>query len=185
MQTWQIVSITAAVVAAAAIIMWMLYLRNRSQHLRAHFGSEYDRIIAETGNRRRAELELEQREARVRKLEIHQLSLSDRDRFTEKWKLCQETFVNDPVMAVTEADRLVGEIMRARGYQVETTEDRIADISAAYPDHTTSYREALETVTRHRRGQATTEDLRKAFIHCRGLFNELLGSHEQEFRRAS
>jgi len=185
MQTWQIVSITAAVVAAAAIIMWMLHLRNRSQHLRAHFGSEYDRIIAATGNRRRAELELEQREARVRKLEIHQLSLSDRDRFTEKWKLCQEAFVNDPVMAVTEADRLVGEIMRARGYQVETADDRIADISAAYPEHTTSYREALETVTRHGRGQATTEDLRKAFVHCRGLFNELLGSQDREFRRAS
>jgi hypothetical protein len=49
----------------------------------------------------------------------------------------------------------------------------------------TSYRLANEIVSRHRRGEASTEDLRKAFVHYRKLFDEVLGGYDEELKRAS
>jgi hypothetical protein len=61
----------------------------------------------------------------------------------------------------------------------------MTDISAAYPRQAADYRSANEILTWHRRGQATTEDLRKAFIHYRALFDEILGGQDEGLKRAS
>jgi hypothetical protein len=47
-----------------------------------------------------------------------------------------------------------------------------------------NYRAAHEIALRHSRGQASTEDLRKAMVHYRTLFEELLGEHHEEKRSA-
>jgi hypothetical protein len=184
MQTWQIVAICAVIVVIAAI-GYLVYLQRRSRHLRQHFGTEYDRTISDIGDRRRAESELARREAHVRNLDIRPLSASDRVRFTERWQLCQAQFVDDPEGAVSEAEDMVGEIMRSRGYANETFEERIADVSAAYPDRASDYRTASEIAQRQRHGMVSTEELRKAFVHYRALFNELLGGGYEELKRAS
>jgi hypothetical protein len=61
----------------------------------------------------------------------------------------------------------------------------MADISAAYPEHSSRYRVAGEILSRHYRGEASTEDLRSAFIHYRTLFDEILGGQDEELKRAS
>jgi hypothetical protein len=184
MQTWEIVAICAAIVLVGAI-GWFVYQRNRSRHLRSHFGPEYDRALSDIGDRRQAEAELTRREARIGKLEIRSLSASDRMRFAERWKLCQAQFVDDPAGAVDEADRLVGEIMSSRGYASDTLDARIADVSAAYPNRAGDYRTACEIVDRYRRDGASTEELRNAFVCYRALFDELLGGRDEELKRAS
>jgi hypothetical protein len=80
MQSWEIILITAIAIAVLAAIGWAVYSR-RTQHLRKHFGTEYDRTVSEFGDRRRAEANLSRREARIRKLKIQPLSVSDRKRF--------------------------------------------------------------------------------------------------------
>jgi hypothetical protein len=168
-----------------AVIGWVVYSRRRSSHLRAHFGPEYERAVVETGDRRRAEADLAQREQRVRKLDIRPLSVSDRQRYSQQWMLCQTQFVDDPEGAVSAADELLTKVLRARGYAADDPYDRIADISAAYPQQAPLYRLADELQTRHRRGQGSTEDLRKAFVHYRVIFDEILGGHDEELKRAS
>jgi len=59
-------------------------------------------------------------------------------------------------------------------------EQRTADISVDYPVVVENYRAAHEIAIRHNRGQASTEDLRKAMMHYRTLFEELLGEHHEE-----
>jgi len=76
---------------------------------------------------------------------------------------------------VNEADRLVTEVMNARGYPMSEFNQRADDISVNYPDAVGNYRGAHDIVVRHGRGQASTEDLRKAMVHFRSLFDELLG----------
>jgi hypothetical protein len=185
MQTWEIVAIIAAALVVAAIA-WAFYSRQQSKHLRTHFGQEYDRTVSEFGDRRSAESNLRQRESRLSKLEIRPLTMSDRQRFRSEWNACQSHFVDDPVAAVYEADDLILEMMRARGYPVDDENERFEDISAAYPTVTNNYREARSIVERHRQGEADTEEMRQAMVHYRELFGELLGgeSHE-ELRRAS
>ena len=63
-------------------------------------------------------------------------------------------------------------------------EERAADISVDHPVVTEHYREGHAIATRNVQGRATTEDLRKAMIHYRTLFDELIGQREMERSRA-
>jgi hypothetical protein len=185
MQLWQIIAIGVAIVIVVAAVAWVVYQRNRTRHLRERFGPEYDRRISALGNRRRAESELAKSELRVEQVKVRPLSASDRMRFMEEWRLCQARFVDDPTGAVNEADQIVTNIMRTRGYAVDDPYDRVADVCAAYPDHATAFRDANEIVVRHHRGNASTEDLRRAFVNFRALFDEMLGGQDEELKRAS
>lgn len=180
MDTW-IVILIAAVVIAAALVAWMLLEKRRSAHLRARFGPEYQRAIQEMGDRRRAEAELQRREKRVEHLHIHPLPPAERDRFAEAWHADQALFVDDPKGAVLEADRLLVDLMKARGYPVADFDQRVEDISVDHAHLVQNYLAAREIVARHKRGEAGTEDLRKAMVLYRALFDELL--EVQEVRR--
>jgi hypothetical protein len=185
MQNWQIVALAVAVVVLIVAAVWVFYNKNRSRRLRAHFGPEYDRTVAEFGDRRRAESELMHRTERVSKLQIRDLSVTDRNRFGAEWMACQRLFVDDPGRALEHADNLLTDVIRTRGYATSNPYDRIADISAAYPEHAGHYREAGEILAHHRRGEASTEDLRKAFLSYRTLFDDILGGQHEELKRAS
>jgi len=183
MQVWQIIAIGVAVAIVAALAWWS-YQRSRTQHLRERFGPEYDRRVSLLGQTR-AESELARSEARVRKMKIQPLSSTARGQFLQEWRLCQARFVDDPSGSVNDADRILTDIMRTRGYAVDDPYDRITDISSAYPDHASNYREANDIIVRHRRGESSTEDLRRAFVHFRSLFDQILGGQDEELRRVS
>lgn len=169
---WIVIAVVIVVLFAGAI--WSAQRRRRSMALRRQFGPEYEREVRTRG-RTAAETELERRETRVHALEIRSLSREDRERFAEQWRAVQARFVDDPGGAVNEADRLVGEVMRERGYPVGDFEQRAADVSVDHPGVVQNYRAAHEIALRHRSGGANTEDLRKAMVHYRALFEDLLG----------
>jgi len=148
-----------AVVLIGAVA-WITLSRVRSQRLRERFGPEYDRTVRTEGNLRKAEAALEARTKRVRSLHISSLSPSDTARFDQAWRAVQARFVDDPHGAVTEADKLVGEVMAARGYPVGEFEQRVADISVDHPGVVMNYRAAREIAMAHAEGKASTEDLR-------------------------
>jgi hypothetical protein len=77
---------------------------------------------------------------------------------------------------VTEADRLVGEVMSARGYPMGDFERRVEDISVDHANVVMHYRAAREIAIEHSQGRASTEDLRQAMVHYRALFRDLLES---------
>lgn len=166
------VVVVAIVVAAAFLISG----RRRSEHLRSRFGSEYERAVAENGDRAKAEAELLKREKRVEKLDIHPLDPDARRNFMERWKEVQARFVDDPPRAVMYADALLAEVMSARGYPVNDFEQRAGDISVDHPDVVQHYRVAHEIAVRHSRNEAGTEDLRQAMVHYRALFDDLVGA---------
>ena len=97
-----------------------------------------------------------------------------REDYIEHWRATQERFVDDPYGATIEADHLVLEVMRVRGYPVEDIDQRAADISVEYPELVGNYRSAQDVAVRQSVGEATTEDLRNAMRHYRALFDELL-----------
>lgn len=166
--------IVIAIVAVVAIGAWIFMQRRQSQHLRSHFGPEYEHEVEEKGSRRKAEAELAQREKRVRKLEIRPLESAARDGFKHRWIEVQAKFVDAPPRAVTEADDLLGEVMRTRGYPVSDFEQSAGDISVDHPEVVKHYRAGHDIAVRHERGEASTEELRQAMIHYRALFDELV-----------
>lgn len=139
--------------------------------------------MVEQSDRRRAESVLEHRAKRVEKFHIRSLSTEERSRFAEARKREQARFVDDPRVAVGNADRLVGEVMRTRGYPMAEFEQRAADISV---DHPQVGRELSCRQRHNSRGDTRTEDLRQAMVYYRSLFVELLEEpvlEPQEVRR--
>jgi hypothetical protein len=169
-----LVGVVAAIVIVA-VVSFALARRRRSQLLRERFGPEYDRVLKKEGEIRRAEGVLEIRAKRREKFVLRPLTEGIRADFAERWRVVQSNFVDDPKGSVSQADRLVNELMETRGYPMADFEQRAADISVDHPVVVENYRAAHDIALRHSRGQATTEDLRKAMVHYRSLFEELLG----------
>jgi len=184
MSTAMTIILIVAILAIAAAV-WMFFEKRRTQQLRTKFGPEYDRMLQHT-DRRHAESALEDRSKRVAKFNIRRLTVDERLRFADAWKREQARFVDDPRLAVGNADKLVGEVMRARGYPMAEFEQRAADISVDHPHVVENYRAAHEIAARESSGNATTEDLRQAMVYYRALFVELLEEpvmETQEVRR--
>ena len=177
----------AVVVVAAlvAIAVWLLMRRRKTVALRTRFGPEYDRLLQSTKTPAEAERELLERERRVKSFSLRSLSREEAEQFAQSWRTVQGRFVDDPRTAVNEADRLIEDVMRARGYPVEDTSHRLEDLSVEHASVLNHYRAGREIVVSHSRGEASTEDLRKAMVHFRALFDELVGAHRGDVRRAS
>ena len=173
-QTWMII-IGVIVLVLIALAAWLIYQRKKqSRRLEERFGPEYGRSVHDLGSRAKAESELKAREKRVELLTIVPLAPSEAARFSEAWKDLQGRFVDNPKDAVVQADQLVRELMLKRGYPMGDFEHRAADISVDHPEVVTHYRAAQAIAVRDERGEADTEELRKAVVHYRALFDELL-----------
>jgi hypothetical protein len=171
---WILVAVLAALLVVAAVLLWR---KRRSEQLREGFGPEYERTVAEHGDRRAAESELLERRQRREKLDVRELEPAARERYADRWRVTQRRFVDEPAQAVAEADELVAAVMRDRGYPVEEDFDRrAADVSVDHPVVVEHYRAAHAISTQSAGGGgAETEDLRQAMVHYRALFAELLG----------
>jgi FtsZ-interacting cell division protein ZipA len=169
-----LVVLAVIVIAVVAVAAWWAGSRRKSERLRERFGPEYERTVEAAPDRRRAEADLQARQDRVDALDIRPLDTQTRDRFRERWRVVQALFVDDPTSAIEQADQLIGEVMRARGYPVGDFEQRAADISVDHPQVVDHYRQAHDIAVQSRGGGTDTEGLRQAFIHYRALFSDLL-----------
>jgi len=176
-QTWIILA-GVVVLALIALAAWFFYQKKQSHRLQQRFGTEYGRTVDELGSETKAESELKAREKRVERLNLVPLAPSEAAKFSQDWKVLQGRFVDNPKGVVVQADQLVRELMLKRGYPMGDFERRAADISVDHPAVVDNYRAAQAIAARDERGEANTEELRKAVVHYRALFNELLEVRE-------
>lgn len=182
-----LIALVAGLALAIALVMiiWRVRAKQRSDALRAHFGPEYERVMSEHKSRARAERELALRHKRVQKLHIQPLSAEQCARFGSDWSDVQQRFVDDPAGAVSEAARLVKDVMTARGYPMGDFEQRVADLSVEHANVIDHYRAARKLAQASAEGDASTEDLRQAMVHYRALFTDLLQMQTQYAPRLS
>jgi hypothetical protein len=179
--TTAVILVIVAIILVAALA-WYFLRQRRSHALRSHFGPEYDHAVHQYGDRPKAEEALLARQKRMEKIHVRPLPAEDRQRFADQWHTVQGKFVDDPPGSIHEADGLVCDLMRARGYPMSDFEHRAEDLSVDYPAVVRNYRAAHAIATSHERGEASTEDLRRALVYYRDLFDELLEAHPAEAR---
>ena len=172
--TTVLVLVFIGAVIIGALIATAFNRRQHTKKLQEKFGPEYDRTINELGDKRQAERELETRLDHVKSLDIRPLSAEEAERFTSEWQASQAEFVDAPLAAVQRADRLLREVMQAKGYPVEDFEQGVADISVDYPDMVVDYRGLHEIADRGKDEEVTTEEMRTAMVHGRALFENLV-----------
>ena len=168
---WVAVGVAALLVVVGLIARGAR--RSRSESLREKFGSEYDHALSTHGNRKRAEQDLIERSQQVKNYNIVPLSASDRERVRADWQKVEQHFIERPTTAVVEADELVADIMRTRGYPMGDFDRHAADLSVTHPRIVNHYRQGHRVIAGPA-GSASTEDLRQAMLHYRALFDELL-----------
>jgi hypothetical protein len=174
MDAWIWIVIAVVVVLVIVIAIAAAASRRRRHHLQDRFGSEYDRTVEGADRRRDAERDLREREARHDELELRPLSDASRQRYTQQWQEMQSGFVDRPQVAVADADRLITDLMRERGYPVDDFDTRSELVSVDHPDVVENYRTAHGIAARTVEGRTSTEDLRQAVISYRALFEEML-----------
>jgi hypothetical protein len=174
MDTWIWIVIAAAVVIVLLVLVMAAMSRRRRHHLQGRFGPEYDRTLDEASNRRTAERDLRERESRRDELELRPLSEASRQRYQQQWADMQGGFVDRPQVAVSDADRLVTDLMRERGYPVDDFDTRSELVSVDHPQVVQNYRTAHSIAVRNIEGRTSTEDLRQAVISYRALFEEMI-----------
>jgi LPXTG-motif cell wall-anchored protein len=166
------------IIALVGIAAWFIYRKKQSQRLQQDFGPEYRRTVDALGSQSKAESELKAREKRVERFTIVALAPAETARFAQAWKALQGSFVDNPKGVVAQAGQLVRELMEKRGYPMGDFEHRSADLSVDHPNVVANYRAAQAIAERDERGEADTEELRKAVVHYRALFDELLDAGE-------
>ena len=174
MDAWMWIVLAVAVVALIAAIAWMASTHHRTSELRDTFGSEYDRTLEGADGRRDAETDLRERRERHDELDIRPLSAAARDRYASTWTQVQSRFVDDPAMALRDADVLVVQVMGDRGYPTDRFEDRADVVSVDHPEVIEHYRAGHRLSELSDAGGASTEDQRQALVHYRAIFDELL-----------
>jgi hypothetical protein len=179
MDTTTILLIAVPVILAlivGGVIGIALGSRQRTKRLQEKFGPEYDQALYELGDKRQAEQELQGRLNHVKALEIRPLSAEEIERFTSEWQETQAAFVDEPAVAMQVADHIIAKVMKAKGYPVEDFEQQVADISVDYPDLAMDYR-GLHLIA-IKEEKAGTEEMRKAMLHGRALFKNLVKDDE-------
>ena len=178
------VIIIVALVVVLAVVALALRARRRSR-LQSQFGPEYDRTVEESGSQRAAHQDLAERKAEHDKLELRELSPQSRRRYEASWQGVQEGFVDSPDAAVVDADRIVGELMRERGYPTGTYDKQVRLLSVEHAQVLEHYRASHDIAQAHQRNKASVEDLRQAMLHYRALFGELLSPGDGDSRGAA
>src|SRR5271166_5091770 len=174
-----VLTVTAIVVGLAA------NRRKRTERLKERFGPEYDRALDEAGEQSAAEKELAARKRKRDKLDIVPLSPQARGKYAEGWREVQTAFVDNPSSALGDADRLVTEVMRERGYPIDDFDQRAADISVDHPTVVENYRAAHSISHAQQQGGGVgTEEQRQAFVHYRALFEKLLETDKDKSQEA-
>jgi hypothetical protein len=177
MDAWIIaVIIVLLVVGVAAFAATRTRGTKGSRQLKERFGGEYDRVVERSDDRSEAERELQRRLERHDQLDIRDLSTEQRERYVAEWRDVQRRFVDDPEGTLGEADRLITQAMRDRGYPTEHFDQKVDDLSVEHADTVNAYREAHEIADRHERDGVSTDDLRLAMQRFRTIFEDIVGT---------
>ena len=159
-QTIVLVVVLLLVAAIAAALVASSRRKKRSEQLRGTFGSEYDRTLEQTQSRKAAERELAERQERHAQLQIRRLSASSRQRYVEAWGHVQSRFVDEPVLALTEADALVTRLMAERGFPTDGPDEQAAMLSVQHRHVLDSFRAGHAIEERNSTRSANTEEVR-------------------------
>ena len=177
-----IAAVVVVLLGAVLIVVARRRSRGTTAALRSRFGNEYDRVVGAYGQRS-GEKELRARLRRRRQLELRDLVPDERDRYSRAWETAQSTFVENPSTGLRDADLLVQQVMRDRGYPSERFEEREKLVSVDYPDLVEHFRSAHEVAVADEQSEQALEDRRQAMVDHRYLFDALLQGGDAERTR--
>jgi hypothetical protein len=174
MGTVLLVVILLAVVAAVAFFAFAHYRRGNA---REEFGPEFERLARDRGSEKEAEQELRARREKVES-RIRPLSEDGRRRYREEWEMVERTFVDNPLLALDQADRVVTDLLAERNFPTGSRQEAAEAVGVTYSEVVEDFRDAQRIhadVTRS--GEPTAdesmEEMRRAIQKYRSVYERL------------
>ena len=165
-----------AVVVAVAFFAFTHYRRGNA---RQEFGPEFERVAQERGSEKEAEQELRARRQKVES-RIRPLSEDGRRRYRDEWGMVERTFVDNPLLALDQADRVVTDILAERNFPTESRQEAAEAVGVTHSRVVEDFREAQRihaNVTHHGEQQDTEdenmEEMRQAIQKYRSVYERL------------
>ncbi|MGH9868729.1 MAG: hypothetical protein ACREAA_11275 [Candidatus Polarisedimenticolia bacterium] len=112
--------------------------------------------------------------SRFRRPVVRRLSTDERERYLVAWHSTSARFVDDPAQAISEADRLLADIMEARGFPVLDFDAAAIGLATDHPALAEHYRPARRIALQSEAGSASTEALHRGMTHFKVMLDELL-----------
>lgn len=175
---WILIALAVVAVVAVGIVMLARTRRVANDarlagELRGLFGPEYDRAVAEYGDRRTAEEDLRGRLAQAKSLTLVALTTEQHASLRAEWDAIQARVVEAPTRAVVDAEGLFEDVLVARGYP-RSTGERMTTLSVREPELLDDYRAAHDVAVKALDQRANTEACRQAMLRYRRLFDTVL-----------
>jgi FtsZ-interacting cell division protein ZipA len=170
-----LVVIVLVVVVVIAALVFFFVSRRRRESARQEFGPEYERVAQERGSEKAAEQELRERREEVES-RIRPLPDESRRHYEQEWEGVEKTFVDNPVLALDQADRVVADILAERNFPTETRQEAAEAVGATHSDVVEDFRDAQRThadATRSGEGE-DLEALRQAIRKYRSVYERLI-----------
>ncbi len=166
-----------AVVVAVAFFAFAHYRRGNA---REEFGPEFERVARERGSEKEAEQELRARREKVES-RIRPLSEDGRRRYREEWEMVERTFVDNPHLALDQADRVVTDILAERNFPTESRQEAAEAVGVTHSRVVEDFREAQRIhadATHSGEGQRTEDEsmegMRRAIQKYRSVYERLV-----------
>ncbi len=183
MSTTQIVVLVAVLVVVVLVLAALLEAsrrRRRTAQLRGTFGPEYDRAVDTADRRSDGEKQLADRLERHRQLEIRPLAAVSRQRYLTAWDGVQLRFLDNPVLALSEADALLTQLLDERGFPTQDVRTQEEMLSVEHVHVLDRFREGHAIEQSSTTASADTEQVRQAMLHFRWVFEELVSEGASE-----
>lgn len=172
--------IVLVVLVVLAAVVAAVRKRKRTERLRGTFGDEYDRTVEGSGKRRDAERELAERQQQHAQLDIRPLSSASRQRYLTAWDGVQSRFVDSPVLALSEADALLTQLLAERGFPTDDVQTSERMLSVQHGRVLDGFRAGHAIEQANTSSSADTEQVRQGMLHFRQVFEELVSEDAGE-----
>ena len=174
----------AVVVLAVLIVVAALSVRRRrTGRYEQRFGREYDRTVDRIGSTGDAEDELDARAERHQRFALRSLSPAARESLRARWDELQAGFVDVPASTVRNAEVLLDEAARDRGYPDADPEQRLDDLALDHSDEVHAYRQACGDLDGDDADRGSS--LRRQMVAGRALLDAILEAGRGEPSEAS
>ena len=180
MSTMLLIIVILVVVAAVAAVAIISRSRGQSNNAREEFGPEFERVAQERGSEKEAERELRARREQV-ETQIRPLTDEGRRRYKEEWEMVERTFVDNPVLALDQANRVVTDILTERNFPTESRQKTAEAVGVIHSKVVEDFRDAqrIHADTAHLGGEGSIEDesveeMRRGIQKYRSVYERLV-----------
>lgn len=178
MTTTLLMLVLMSVLLFSVVVLTVLLVTTRRYRgeLRRAFGKPSERGAEGAGARPEPERAVDEPERSPAPVQIRPLSPEHRERYLRAWDGAQRRFVDSPVVALSEADALVTQLLSERGFPTGGLPGQSEMLPVEHAPVLESYRAGRAIEQTNSSDRADIEQVRRGMLHFRTVFEALVGA---------